>query len=165
MSAIWSLTAVPAMAQEAGFQDELLAHLAGTWVLEGAIAGGPSTHDIAAEWVLGHYYLRLHEVSRETEASGAPEYEAIVFIGWDEPTDSYACLWLDSTGGGGLVGQSIGHAKRSGDSIPFVFDALDGSMIHNTFAYHRDTDSWTWTIDVVRGAERSSFAQVTLTRQ
>ena len=34
----------------------------------------------------------------------------------------------DSTGGGGLSGQAIAHARRSGDELPFVFKESDGSV-------------------------------------
>ena len=91
--------------------------------------------------------MRLHEVSREKDAKGQAAYEAIVFIGRDQPSSQYACLWLDSTGGGGLTGQAIGHAKRGGDDIAFLFKAGDGSLFHTTFAYSKSTDTWQWLMD------------------
>src|SRR5215472_14806930 len=84
-------------AQQSTFQDSFLDHLVGKWVLRGELAHKQTTHDISAEWVLGHQYVRFHEISRESKTNGQPAYEAIVFIGWDEPTHEYACLWLDST--------------------------------------------------------------------
>jgi len=162
---------LPAAAQEHGFQDELLDRLAGTWVMEGTIAGDAIVHDLVAEWVLDHQYLRFHEVARGTEPDGTPLdgtplYEAIVFIGWNLASSQYTCLWLDSTGGSGLdVPVVIGHTKRSGDRLPFVFDTGDGSLIHNTFAYSRDTDTWAWAIDNESAGERTAFARVTLRRQ
>ena len=121
------LVSFPASAQEPAFQDPLLDHLVGKWVLQGAIAGGKTTHDVEAEWVLGHQYVRLHEVSRETDAKGAAAYEATVFIGWDKRTSEYACLWLDSTGGGGLAPPVVGRARRSGDRIAFFFKVTECS--------------------------------------
>jgi hypothetical protein len=159
------LGTLPAAAQQQGFQDALLDQLAGNWILKGTIAGAETTHDIAAEWVLEHQYLRIHEVAREKDSNGRPLYEAIVFIGWDQPSHRYSCLWLDSTGGGGLSSKAIGYAKPSGDEIPFVFDTGDGGIIHNTFVYMREADSWRWTIDNERDGKRSSFAQVVLTRR
>jgi len=157
---------LPAAAQEEGFHDALLDRLDGTWVMTGTIAGDEIVHDLVAEWVLDHQYLRFHEVARGKEPDGTPLYESIVFIGWNEASSQYACLWLDSTGGGGLaVPVVIGHAKRSGDSLPFVFDTGDDSLIHNTFTYSRDTDTWTWAIDNENDGERTPFARVTLTRQ
>lgn len=159
------LVSLPAAAQQQGFQDALLDQLAGNWVLKGTIAGAETTHDIAAEWVLGHQYLRFHEVSREKGSGDAPEYEAIVFIGWDQASDQYACLWLDVTGGGGLSAQAIGYAKPGGDDLAFVFDTGSDGVIHTTFAYNRNADTWQWLIDVEKGGKRKPFARVTLARQ
>lgn len=158
------LLPLSAATQQQGFQDALLDRLAGNWVLSGTIGGAESTHDIVAEWVLGHQYLRLHEVARETDDEGAPAYEAIVFIGWDAPTSRYSCLWLDVTGGGGLSAEAIGHAEPGGDELAFVFDLGDDAAIYNAFTYDRDADTWQWLIDNEDGGERSPFARVTLTR-
>ncbi|MHB8053771.1 MAG: hypothetical protein ACYDH3_00755 [Candidatus Aminicenantales bacterium] len=152
-------------AQQATFQDSLLDHLAGAWILQGTIAGQETTHDILAEWVLGHQYLQLREISREKSAAGAPAYEAIVFIGWDQPLSQYACLWLDVTGGGGLTGQAIGHAQRNGDTIPFLFKGADGSLFHTTFVYDKGTDSWQWLMDGEENGKRQPFARVNLTKK
>jgi hypothetical protein len=159
------LVSCSASAQQATFQDSLLDHLTGNWVLRGTIEGMETTHDIACEWVLGHQYLSFHEVSREKDANGQAAYEAIVFIGWDEPSGGYACLWLDSTGGGGLSAQAFGYAKRSGDDIAFLFKGQDGSIFHTTFAYGKDTDTWQWLMDVEGGGKLQPFARVRLARE
>lgn len=159
------LVSFSASAQEAALKDSLLDHLVGKWVLQGTIAGKETTHDILAEWVLGHEYVRLHEVSREKDAKGQPAYEAIVFIGWDKRSLEYACLWLDSTGGGGLTAQAIGHAKRGGEKIAFLFKGQDGSIFHTTFAYDKGTDTWKWLMDGEEGGKLQPFARVTLTKE
>jgi len=141
-----------------------LDHLAGDWVLQGTIAGKQTTHEVKAEWVLNREYLRLHEVSREKDAKGGPSYEAIVFIGWDAKAQEYACLWLDSTGGGGLSAQGIGRGKRAGDSIPFIFTITPSESIHNTFVYDRSTDTWKWLIDDEANGKSERFADVKLSR-
>ena len=165
IAAVSLLFSLPAAGQEPCFEDALLDQMAGNWVMEGTIAGAETTHDIAAEWVLGHMYLRLHEVSREKGEGGAPAYEAIVFLGWDKPSSRYACLWLDSTGGGNLSAQAIGYAKPDGDDLAFVFNAGDGSIFLTTFKYSREADSWDWLMDIERGGKRTPFARVSLTRQ
>lgn len=99
---------------------QLLNHLAGNWVLEGALGGTHSTHDVTAEWILNHEYLRFHEVSREKNKDGGPAYEAIVIMSWDNKTNEYNCLWLDNTEGGGLSAP-IARAKREGRSIRIIF--------------------------------------------
>lgn len=153
------------LAQQPTFTDPLLDHFTGTWVLRGTIAGQATVHDVAAEWVLGHQYLRFHEVSREKDPKGQPAYEAIVFIGWDQASGAYAILWLDSTGSWGISAQAIGRAKRGGDEIPFVFIQKDGGSFHTTFAYDRKTDTWEWRMDEEQKSVMTPFARVKLTRK
>ena len=143
---------------------ELLDHLAGQWVLQGTIGGKQTTHDVRVDWVLKREYLRLHEVSREKDAKGDPAYEAIVFVSWEPTTQEYACLWLDSTAGGGLSGKGIAHGKKSGDSIPFLFTISSSDAIHNTFVYDRAVDTWKWLIDNESNGKSERFADVRLSR-
>ena len=157
------LVALSAPAQ--AFEDELLDHLVGDWVMRGAIAGGEIVHDLQVDWILAHHYLQITEVARERDENGDPAYEALVLIGWDEPTSNYACLWLDVTGGEGLTNGVIGRAERRGDEIPFVFGMDESSAIHNTFSFDRETGTWRWVIDNVRDGEHSTFGDVTLSRE
>jgi hypothetical protein len=152
-------------AQQATFQDTLIDQLAGRWVLHGIIAGQETTHDIDADWVLAHQYMQLHEVSREKDSNGAAAYEAIVFIGWDEPTRQYACLWLDVTGGGGLTGEAIGYAKQNGDQMAFLFKGSDSSLVHTTFVRDNSTDTWQWLMDGEENGKLQPFARVILKRK
>jgi hypothetical protein len=114
--------------------------------------------------VLGHQYVKFREVSREKKADGQPEYEAIVFIGRDQPSGRYACLWLDNSGGSGLTGQSIGYAERAGDEMAFLFYDGKGVPFHTTFTYDKSTDSWQWKMDGEEGGRLTPFARVKLTR-
>jgi len=124
--------------------------------------------------VLNHEYLRFHETSREKNAQGQPAYEAIVFIEWDESSNQYSCLWLDSTTGGGLSAP-IAQGKRGNDEITFLFRDKDkddkdkdkdkDSGVHTTFAYNKGADTWNWLIDNESAGKRTSFARVKLTRK
>jgi hypothetical protein len=120
--------------------------------------------------VLGHEYLRFHETSREKNAQGQPAYEAIVFIEWNEPSHEYKCLWLDSTGGGGLS-NPIAQGKRGNDEITFLFrdkkdkDDDKNSGVHTRFVYNKAADTWSWLIDNESGGKLTSFARVNLTRK
>ena len=154
-----------ARAQKPVFTDSLLDRMVGQWVLSGTIDGQQTTHDVAVDWVLNHGYIRLHEVSREKDAAGAPAYEAIVFIGADPSGKGLACEWLDSTGGTGLNGRAIAHADPAGDRIPFLFTFPDGTTFHTTFVYDRPTGRWQWLMDAeAKDGKLTPFARVTLTR-
>lgn len=156
---------VPAPAQAPSRPGPPLDALAGKWVVTGTVQGQQTTHDVDAEWVLNGGYLRLHEVSRERDGKGGPAYEAIVFIGWDQPAGEYACLWLDSTASGGLSADGIGRAKPAGDTIPFVFKAAGGDRFYNTFVYSTSAGTWQWLMDGETGGKRQPFARLTLTKR
>jgi len=159
-------TSFSASAQEPTHKDPLLDRLTGNWILQDTIAGHETTHDIESEWVLNHEYLRFHEISREKNAQGQPAYEAIVFIEWDEASNEYKCLWLDSTGGG-CLSNPIAQGKRGNDEITFLFKDKDDKNggIHTTFAYNKAADTWSWLIDNESGGKLTSFARVKLTRK
>jgi hypothetical protein len=139
----------------------LLGHLAGHWVMKGVIGGKLTTHDFDAEWVLNREYLRIHEVARK----GEPAYEAIVFISWHKKRQEYTCMWLDSTGGGGLAPEGIALAKKSADTMPFVFVVSPTDSLHTTFSYDSNKDSWRLTIDDIDRDKTDHFADLSLTRK
>ena len=144
----------------------LLERLGGSWVLRGTLAGKVTTHDLTAAWMLDGLYLQLHERSRELDAKGKPQYEAVVLLGLDPATGEFQCLWLDSTGGGGLAPTAFGRGKRAGDSIPFLFRDPDGTIsFSNIFSYDPGAQEWTWQLDNVRkDGARVPFGRVRLTR-
>jgi hypothetical protein len=156
-------TAPVAMAQQPPVSSPLLDHLAGKWLMEGTIAGQPTKHDIDAQWVLDHHYLRMHEVSREKKANGQPQYEATVFIAWNEQPQHYSCVWLDVYGG--LSVASIGVAPPSDRELAFLFKNDKGEPdFSNDFVYDPKADAWSDSLDNIVNGARKPFARVKLVR-
>ncbi|HTY84329.1 MAG TPA: hypothetical protein VMB19_08920 [Silvibacterium sp.] len=152
-----------AVAQQPPLNSPLLDHLAGRWVLDGMIAGKHVTHDVDAEWVLDHHYLRVHEVSREKTNLGKPQYEALVFIGWNEESKQYGCVWLDVFGG--LSPLSIGMGTPKENEIAFVFKDEKGTVsLTNDFVHNPKLDTWEWRIDNIENGTAKPFARVTLSK-
>ena len=144
--------------------EALLDKMTGHWVMTGTIGKKPTTHDVDVDWVLKREYIRIHEVSRDQDASGGIGYEAWIYLVWDAKTSEYAVMWLDNTAATNFAAEGIGHAKPDADRIPFIFKDADGSGIHTTFAYDRVTETWSWTIDNVdKLGKASPFAKLTLT--
>jgi hypothetical protein len=146
--------------------EALMDKMTGHWVMTGMIGKKPTTHDVDVDWVLKREYVRIHEVSRDRDASGGIGYEAWIYLVWDEHKREYAIMWLDNTAATNFAAEGIGHAKPDGDRIPFIFKDAEGSGIHTTFAYVRAKDTWSWTIENLDKSGKSSlFAKVTLTRK
>ena len=140
----------------------LLDHLAGHWVMTGTLGGKHVTHDVDAEWTLKREYLRFHEVSREKDSSGAPAYEAIVFLRWDPKSGEYACLWLDNTEAWDFSEKGIARGKKVGDSIPLVYKFSPHHTMQTTFTYDAHAASWRLTIDDIPDAKPHRFGDVRL---
>ena len=158
------MMSVAAAAQQPPVNSPLLDHLVGSWVMRGTIAGQKTTHDVKAQWVLGHHYLQIHEVAREKNSSGGPRYEATIFLAWNQKPPHYSCVWLDVYGG--LSPESIGTAAPQASELPFVFkDDKGETTFTNDFLYNSKADSWEWRMDNVEKGVSKPFGRVTLTRQ
>lgn len=156
--------ALIATAQEAPINSPLLDHLAGKWVMQGTVGKQPVTHDFDAEWVLQHHYLRFHEISRDKDAKGEPQYEAMVFIAWNEKSKQYACVWLDVYGS--ATSESIGYATPKENELAFVFTDEHGeTSFTNTFTYDPKTNTWDNRLDNIVKGEAKPFARFSLTKQ
>lgn len=144
----------------------LMEKMTGKWVMRGTIAGDKVVHDVDVDRILNRQYVRIHEVSREKDKAGKPVYEAWLHIAWDKANGESVVMWLDNTGVTNFSADGVGHGKPAGDRIPFIWKLADGSGIHNTFAYERASNSWSWKIDNIDTAGKSSlFGNVTLKRK
>ena len=158
------LVAVTVMAQQAPVSSMLLDHLAGKWLMQGTVGKQSVAHDFDAEWVLQHHYLRFREVSREKNDKGEPQYEATVFIGWNEKNKQYACVWMDVYGG--ATAESIGFATAKENELAFVFtDERGETSFTNRFIYDPKTNTWENQLDNVVKGEAKPFARFKLTKQ
>jgi len=148
-------------AQQPTFLDPLVDKMTGDWIMTGTISGKQVTHDVHAEWVLNHQYVRIHEVSRERNDKGQPAYEAEVYVAWNQQAKQYTCVWLDVYGG--ATTESLGYAKPDGDTIAFVIKGDD--IFHTTFIYDATTNSWEWRMDSEKkDGTLKPFARLKLTK-
>src|ERR1700758_5656265 len=73
-------------------QDPFLDNFVGDWKVERSIRKKPAVQtSVHCEWVLRHQFIEFHYGAAET----APEYEAFVFIGFDDAAKDYVCHWVD----------------------------------------------------------------------
>jgi hypothetical protein len=157
-------TALMTMGQQAPVMSPLLDHLAGKWLMQGTVGKQAETHELDAEWVLQHHYLRFRETSRDKNDKGEPNYDATVFIGWNEKSKQYACVWLDVYGG--LTVESIGVATPKENELTFVFTNEQGEKsFTNTFIYDPKTNTWDNRLDNIVKGEVKPFARFKLIKQ
>ena len=124
--------------------------------------GREAHHDVQAEWVLNHQFLRIHEKT----AAGAPAdehfYEATWFLGYDSVSERYVLHLLDVFGA--RFSETLGYGIRDGDAIRFVFEYPDGPF-HTTFRWSREKESWEWLMEQKnKEGKWTNFADLTLTR-
>ena len=117
--------------------DDLLDHVVGSSKLTGTIMGRPAHRDFDAAWVLNHQFLRMRQ-------SGPPDYEAIVFVGYDNTSERYVAHWVDVYGG--RFSETLGYGTRTGNSIRFVFEYPDGPF-RNTFTWKPETRAWQFVLE------------------
>jgi hypothetical protein len=145
MMLVIALAHAPLPAQAAaGWHDDLVAHMAGGWKLQGPVMGHAGHHDVEAEWVLNHQFLRIHE---KTSADAPPDehrYEATWFLGYDPVGERYVLHLLDVFGA--RFSETLGYETRAGNAINFVFEYPDGPF-HTTFQWSPETNGWEWLME------------------
>jgi hypothetical protein len=114
---------------------------------------------VRGEWVLKHQFIQLHYGPGEK----GPEYEALVFIGFDDTAKSYVCLWVDVFGG---RYSGVGRGKLDPNllGIESRFDSKEGSLT-NKFGFDPETKSWTSLIRREENGQWKTFAEEKWTRK
>jgi hypothetical protein len=128
----------------AGWHDDLVDHLLGPWTLNGQVMGRDAHHDVVADWVLDHQFLRIHEKTSAGAPASERPYEAIWFLGHDDIKQRYVLLLVDVFGA--RYSETIGYGTREGDAIRFIFEYPDG-LFYTTFRWVPETSSWQWLLE------------------
>jgi hypothetical protein len=144
-----------------GWQDDLADHMTGAWKVEGQVLGRDAHHEVNAEWVLNHQFVRIHEKTAAAAPASEHRYEAIWFLGHDAVSDRYVLHLLDIFGG--RFSESLGYGTRSGNEIRFVFEYPDGPF-HTTFRWSPENATWQWFLEQKdKDGKWTTFADLKLT--
>src|SRR5215813_14982945 len=122
------------------FKDDLLDNLVGDWKLTRKVRQQSVDNRVKAEWALNHQFLLVHI----RDVASPPNYEAMVFIGYDNTSERYVAHWIDVFGG--RFSETLGYGKRSGNAIQFVFEYPDGPF-HNTFTWNPESKTWVFLME------------------
>jgi hypothetical protein len=145
------------------WRDDLVDHMAGTWKTDGQIMGRDAHHEVQAEWVLNHQFLRIHEKTDVGAPASEQRYEAVWYLGYDPVSDRYVLHLLD--GFGARYSETLGYGTRDGNAILFVFEYPDGPF-HTTFRWSPEKESWQWLMEQKdKNGKWTNFSDLKLTKQ
>ena len=156
------LASSPSFAQaSAGWHDDLLDHLPGTWKVEGKILGRDAHHEVNAEWLLNHQFVRILEKTTADAPASESRYDAVWFLGYDAVSERYVMHLLDIFGG--RFSETLGYGTRNGNEIRFVFEYPDGPF-HTTFRWSPESATWQWFLEQKdKDGKWTTFADLRLT--
>jgi hypothetical protein len=150
------------LAAQSTWSDDLVDHLAGTWRLEGQVMGHDAHHDVSAEWVLNHQFLRFEEKTAANAPKDEHPYNAIWFLGYDSTSERYVLHLMDIFGA--RFSETLGYGVRDGNQIRFVFEYPDGPF-HTVFRWNPENDTWDWLMEQKdKSGKWVSFANLKLAK-
>ena len=161
--AVASLVPAAALAQvPEPWHDDLVEHLTGAWKLEGQVMGRAAHHDVRAEWVLNHQFLRIEEKTSSDAPNTERHYDAIWFLGYDAVSERYVLHLMDQFGG--RFSETLGYGARDGNTIRFVFEYPDGPF-HTTYKWDPEKNTWEWLMEQKdKNGKWGTFADLKLSR-
>ena len=128
----------------ADWADGLVKNLAGFWKLEGNVMGNNAHHDVRAEWVFNHQFLRIEEKTSPNAPATERRYDAIWYLGYDQISERYVLHLMDTFGA--RFSETLGYGIRDGNQIKFVFEYPDGPF-HTTYRWNAEEKSWQWLME------------------
>lgn len=140
--------AVGGSQSKTGREDPLLDKLIGKWTITRKFPNRTVTNTAECAWVLQHQYVKIHM----KDTAQPSQYEAEIFIGYDEEKKRYVAHWIDVFGGG--FSATLGFGTKKGNQIEFEFKYPDGEL-KNTFTWHEDLN--TWTSEIIQQDEKGTW--------
>jgi hypothetical protein len=152
------LSIAQAKAQPQPLQDPFLDNFVGDWRVERNMGKrGMKETSVRSEWVLNHQFIEFHYGA----ADAKPEYEAFVFIGFDDAAKSYVCHWVDVFG---ARDSALGRGKLDDKLLALEFKFGNGELT-NKFTFDPQTKTWTSLIRQIEKGEWKTFAEEKWTKK
>lgn len=144
------------------WNDSLVDHMAGAWKAEGQILGREAHHEIQAEWVLNHQFLRIHEKTAANAPKSESPYESIWFLGYDSVSEKYVLHLMDVFGA--RYSETLGWGWQDGNQLRFVFEYPDGPF-RTIFRWSPEGGTWQWLMEQKgKDGKWASFGDLKLTK-
>jgi hypothetical protein len=148
-----------AQAQPPSLQDRFLDNFVGDWGAERKMSRGRVQQtSVHCEWVLNHQFIEFHYGS----ADAKPEYEAFVFIGFDDSAKKYVCHWVDVFG---ARDSAMGYGKLDQKLLAVEFKFGKDGELTNKFTFDPQSKTWTSLIRQIEKGEWTTFAEEKWSKQ
>ena len=118
----------------------LLRELDGEWLMKGDVLGKQVTYLLVAGPTLRARFTELH--MRDT--AEPPQYEARVFLGFDEESGDLIAHWMDDFGARYSIPHGTG--RIDGSTLQFTFPYPDGPF-RDTLEFDQRNSSWHFRIE------------------
>jgi len=152
------LSIAQAKAQTQPLHDSFLDNFVGDWRVERNMGKrGMKETSVRCEWVLNHQFIEFHYGA----ADAKPEYEAFVFIGFDDAAKSYVCHWVDVFG---AKDSALGRGKLDDKLLALEFKFGNGELT-NRFTFDSQAKTWTSLIRQIEKGEWKTFAEEKWTKK
>ncbi len=127
--------------------------LTGEWTMAGTVRGEPVQYTLHCARVLQGGFIRLSMV----DVQSPPQYEADVYIGYDEKAGDFIAHWLDRFGAAGSRVVANGRLKDGKLVLTFPYE---GGAFRNTYAFDEASGRWSLLIEAQgKGEKWSTFAK------
>lgn len=138
-----------------------LDNLAGSWDLTGEMGDVGLHQQVRAEWTLGGKFLWMYFKSLTGEGNPTSDYEAVYHIAYNEKHQIFVMHLLDTTDI--PLNCVMGTGTRQANDLPFLFE-YGQTRFWNRFAWHPDTDSWSFIQSFEEAGETKLFATKVMVR-
>jgi hypothetical protein len=126
----------------------LLKELDGEWTMKGDVLGKLVAYRMAAGPTLRARYTEMHM----RDLAEPPQYEARVFLGFDDESGDLIVHWMDDFGARYSIPHGTG--RIDGSTLQFTFPYADGPF-RDTLEF--DQRNGTWTLRIEAGQPDGSW--------
>ena len=139
--------------------EQYLNALIGKWDMRGTLGDQPVRYHARAARVLMGGFVSLHMI----DAAASAQYEADLYLGFDDKAGDYVGHWLDRYGAAGA--RVVATGRRNGEVLILIFPYADG-WFRDTFTRHPATGTWSLLIESqAKDRSWSAFASYELKRE
>lgn len=141
------------------FRPSILKQLDGEWIAKGKVMNEDVDYNLTVRPVLNFTFSELHMI----DAAKPPQYEAMVFIGYDTASKKIISHWLDSFGPAFSIPHGTGRIDNK--TIEFTIPYTDGTF-RDRITLNEQEKTWSLLIESFKDSTSwNTFAEYTISKK